>query len=108
MVSFASAHNYCPQTQCQYADHDAVPGRSPRGRSTHGRPGPGSVLRQTGQNAGASPVDRVGWKHHMITDGSGTPLAVLLTGDNRNNVTRLIPLPTGPRPGRSSSPKAAG
>lgn len=44
----------------------------------------------------------------MITDGSGTPLAVLLTGDNRNNVTRLIPLPTGPRPGRSSSPKAAG
>lgn len=28
----------------------------------------------------------------MITDGHGTPLAVLLTGGNRNDVTQLIPL----------------
>ncbi|GLP67361.1 hypothetical protein TUSST3_39830 [Streptomyces sp. TUS-ST3] len=28
----------------------------------------------------------------MITDGHGTPLAVLLTGGNRNDVTQLLPL----------------
>lgn len=28
----------------------------------------------------------------MITDGHGTPLAVLLTGGNRNDVTQLMPL----------------
>jgi len=28
----------------------------------------------------------------LITDGHGTPLAVLLTGGNRNDVTRLLPL----------------
>lgn len=28
----------------------------------------------------------------MITDGYGTPLAVLLTGGNRNDVTQLLPL----------------
>jgi transposase len=28
----------------------------------------------------------------LITDGHGTPLAVLLTGGNRNDVTLLIPL----------------
>lgn len=27
----------------------------------------------------------------MITDGHGTPLAVLLTGGNRNDVTQLLP-----------------
>lgn len=28
----------------------------------------------------------------MITDGHGTPLAVILTGGNRNDVTQLMPL----------------
>ncbi len=43
---------------------------------------------------GPSPVDRgrAGSKHHLITDGRGTPLAVLLTGGNRNDVTQLLPL----------------
>jgi transposase len=39
-----------------------------------GRPGPG------------------GSKYHLITDGHGLPLAVLLTGGNRNDVTQLLPL----------------
>ncbi|WP_079056419.1 transposase [Streptomyces caeruleatus] len=29
---------------------------------------------------------------HLITDGHGTPLAVLLTGGNRNDVTQLMAL----------------
>ncbi|AYL33979.1 IS5/IS1182 family transposase (plasmid) [Streptomyces fungicidicus] len=43
---------------------------------------------------GPSPVDRgrSGSKHHLITDGHGTPLAVILTGGNRNDVTQLMPL----------------
>ncbi|WP_374938440.1 IS5 family transposase, partial [Streptomyces sp. Ru62] len=43
---------------------------------------------------GPSPVDRgrAGSKHHLITDGHGTPLAVILTGGNRNDVTQLLPL----------------
>jgi hypothetical protein len=47
-----------------------------------------------GLHTGPSPVDRgrAGSKHHVITDGQGTPLAVLLTGGNRNDVTQLLPL----------------
>jgi transposase len=47
-----------------------------------------------GSTRGPSPVDRgrAGSKHHLITDGHGTPLAVLLTGGNRNDVTQLLPL----------------
>ncbi|MFD7909341.1 IS5 family transposase [Streptomyces sp. NPDC059752] len=47
-----------------------------------------------GSHTGPSPVDRgrAGSKHHLITDGHGTPLAVLLTGGNRNDVTQLLPL----------------
>ncbi len=43
---------------------------------------------------GPSPVGRgrAGSKHHLITDGHGTPLAVILTGANRNDVTQLLPL----------------
>ncbi|GAA4978353.1 hypothetical protein GCM10023205_52950 [Yinghuangia aomiensis] len=43
---------------------------------------------------GPSPVDRrrAGSKHHLITDGYGTPLAVILTGGNRNDVTQLLSL----------------
>ncbi|WP_408055034.1 transposase [Streptomyces davaonensis] len=47
-----------------------------------------------GLQTGPSPVDRgqAGSKHHLITDGHGTPLAVVLTGGNRNDVTQLMPL----------------
>ena len=43
---------------------------------------------------GPSPVDRArtGSKHQLITDATGIPLAVTLTGGNRNDVTQLIPL----------------
>lgn len=49
---------------------------------------------ERGIHTGPSPVDRgrAGSKHHLITDGHGTPLAVLLTGGNRNDVTQLLPL----------------
>jgi transposase len=33
-----------------------------------------------------------GSKHHLIVDGQGIPLAVSLTGGNRNDVTQLLPL----------------
>jgi transposase len=43
---------------------------------------------------GPSPVDRArpGSKHHLLVDAAGIPLAVTLTGGNRHDVTRLIPL----------------
>ncbi|MFI9251199.1 IS5 family transposase [Streptomyces sp. NPDC053069] len=52
------------------------------------------VRAQKGSQTSPSPVDRgrAGSKHHLITDGHGTPLAVLLTGGNRNDVTQLLPL----------------
>ncbi|SHF00813.1 Transposase [Streptoalloteichus hindustanus] len=48
----------------------------------------------TGDHTGTSPVDRrePGSKHHLITDATGIPLAITLTGGNRNDVTQLIPL----------------
>nr|WP_234022157.1 IS5 family transposase [Streptomyces ipomoeae] len=47
-----------------------------------------------GPKSGPSPVDRArpGSKHHVLTDGQGIPLAVSLTGGNRNDVTQLVPL----------------
>ncbi|ALO98891.1 hypothetical protein SHL15_7912 [Streptomyces hygroscopicus subsp. limoneus] len=39
----------------------------------------------------------------LITDGHGTPLAVILTGGSRNDVTRLLPPCWTP-----SRPSAAG
>src|SRR3954453_23971208 len=49
---------------------------------------------QRGDQVGPSPVDRgrPGSKHHLICDAGGLPLAVTLTGGNRNDVTQLIPL----------------
>ncbi|MGK4598616.1 IS5 family transposase [Amycolatopsis sp. w19] len=59
-----------------------------------------------GRKTGPSPVDRarVGSKHHVITDGTGIPLAATLTGGNRHDVTQLMPLihaipPVRGRPG---------
>ncbi|MEV0254684.1 IS5 family transposase [Streptomyces sp. NPDC050732] len=50
--------------------------------------------RTQGPKNGPSPVDRArpGSKHHLITDGQDIPLAVPLTGGNRNDVTQLEPL----------------
>ncbi|WP_428832542.1 IS5 family transposase, partial [Amycolatopsis dongchuanensis] len=47
-----------------------------------------------GNHTGPSPVDRrkSGSKHHLITDATGVPLAITLTGGHRNDVTQLIPL----------------
>ena len=49
---------------------------------------------QTRPKSGPSPVDRArpGSKHHVLTEGAGIPLAVSLTGGNRNDVTQLLPL----------------
>ena len=43
---------------------------------------------------GPNPTDRArpGSKHHIATDGNGTPLAAILTGANRHDVTQLLPL----------------
>jgi transposase len=56
---------------------------------------------------GPSSVDRgrPGSKHHLVTDATGIPLAVRVTGANRNDVTQLLPLieqipPARGRPGR--------
>ena len=53
-----------------------------------------------GLHTGPSPVDRAraGSKHHLITDSGGIPLAITLTGGNRNDVTRLLPLIDGVGP----------
>ncbi|MET8292080.1 IS5 family transposase [Streptomyces sp. NPDC005132] len=47
-----------------------------------------------GPKTGPSPVvrARAGSKHHLITEAHGIPLAVSLTGGNRNDVTQLMPL----------------
>ena len=47
-----------------------------------------------GAKTGPSPVDRSrsGSKHHLIACGRGTPLAVSLTGGNRNDITQMLPL----------------
>ncbi|MFC8492005.1 IS5 family transposase [Streptomyces sp. NPDC057235] len=53
-----------------------------------------------GAATGSSPVDRgkTGSKHHVIVDAHGIPLAVTLTGGNRNDVTQLIPMIRAVRP----------
>ncbi len=49
---------------------------------------------ERGPTTGRSPVGRgrAGSKHHLITDATGLPLAAVLTGGNRNDVTQPIPL----------------
>jgi transposase len=55
-----------------------------------------------GALTGPSPVDRArtGSKHHLLTDSSGIPLAISLTGGHRNDVTQLLPLVDGVGPVR--------
>ncbi|MFF6816064.1 IS5 family transposase [Streptomyces sp. NPDC012403] len=66
---------------------DSPPGFA-GGTPTHVRAG------TQGPKSGPCPVDRArpGSKHHVLTDGQGIPLAVSLTGGNRNDVTQLLPL----------------
>jgi transposase len=47
-----------------------------------------------GEKTGPNPTDRskLGSKHHLLTDGQGIPLAILLTAANVNEVTVLLPL----------------
>ena len=62
-----------------------------------------------GALTGPSPVDRArtGSKHHLLTDSHGTPLAISLTGGNRNDVTQLLPLidSVGPVAGKVGRPR---
>lgn len=53
-----------------------------------------------GALTGPSPVDRArtGSKHHLLVDADGAPLAVALTGGNRNDITQLLPLVDGITP----------
>jgi transposase len=54
----------------------------------------GSSHVRAGIHTGPSPAHRgrAGSRRHLITDDHGTPLAVLLTGGNHNDVTQLLPL----------------
>jgi transposase len=62
-----------------------------------------------GALTGPSPVDRArtGSKHHLLTDSSGIPLAISLTGGHRNDVTQLLPLvdSVGPVRGKVCRPR---
>jgi len=71
-----------------------------RGRLPHPR-------EKGGPDTGPSPVDRrkTGSKHHLICDGRGTPLKVITTAANVNDVTQTLALidgipPVTGRPGR--------
>ncbi|MET9793305.1 IS5 family transposase [Streptomyces canus] len=56
--------------------------------------GSSPIRGSAGPKSGPSPVDRArpGSKQHVLTNGQGIPLAVSLTGGNRNDVTQLLPL----------------
>jgi transposase len=62
-----------------------------------------------GRNTGPSPVDRrkCGSKHHIIVEAKGTPLAMVLTAANRNDITQLIRLVDAipPLPGKRGRPR---
>jgi transposase len=53
-----------------------------------------------GTKTGSNPTDRAkrGSKRHMIYDGRGAPLAVLLTGANRHDSREALPLVDGSPP----------
>ncbi|MFF7977149.1 IS5 family transposase [Streptomyces sp. NPDC007905] len=62
-----------------------------------------------GADTGPSPVDRrkTGSKHHLICDGRGTPLKVITTAVNVNDVTQTLALVDGipPVAGRPGQPR---
>ncbi len=57
-----------------------------------------------GPDTGPSPVDRrkTGSKHHLICDGRGTPLKVITTAANVNDVTQTLALVDGIRPSQAA------
>ncbi|GAA2987280.1 IS5 family transposase [Streptomyces sp. SM10] len=68
---------------------------------------PTSAPKKGGPDTGPSPVDwrKTGSKHHLICDGRGTPLKVITTAANVNDVTETLALvdgipPVAGRPGR--------
>ncbi|MFI6435003.1 transposase [Streptomyces sp. NPDC050759] len=72
-----------------------------RGRFSHPRE------KRGGADTGPSPVDRrkTGSKYHLICDGRGTPLQVITTAANVNDLTQILVLvdgipPVAGRPGR--------
>jgi transposase len=107
----------------------ATPGRLEEGAARHAGPsgqrGPyrlGQGLRGQpklpccfwGGLTGKNPTDRAkkGTKRHLLVDGNGTPLAVRITGANRNESLEAMPLLDDvppirqPRGGRRRRPKA--
>lgn len=50
------------------------------------------ALRRGPKSGSARSTAHGGRKHHVITDAQGIPLAVTLTGGNRNDVTQLLPV----------------
>jgi len=62
-----------------------------------------------GPKTGPNPVDRrkLGTKHHILVDARGLPLAIIVTGANRHDVTPLLPLveEIPPVKGRKGRPK---
>src|SRR3569833_3884653 len=55
------------------------------------------ACRAWGKKTGPNPTDRrkAGSKHHLVVDGNGTPLNVILTSANRHDSTQLMPLLDG-------------
>lgn len=47
-----------------------------------------------GEETGPNPTDRrkLGTKQHLLVDGNGVPLTILVTGANRHDVQQIIPL----------------
>ncbi len=75
-----------------------------RGRLPHPR-------EKGGSDTGPSPVDRrkTGRKHHLICDGRGTPLKLITTAANVNDVTQTLALVDGiPPVGAARAGPAAG
>ena len=76
----------------------AVASQTARGRPNRLLARGGGLLVDTcgwgGRKTGPNPTDRArpGSKHHIATDAKGTPIAAILTGANRNDVTQLVPL----------------
>ena len=62
-----------------------------------------------GEKTGPDPTNRrkPGSKHHVVTDASGIPLNVTLTGANRHDVTQLLPAIDGipPVAGKPGHPR---
>ncbi|CAL9641458.1 IS5 family transposase [Streptomyces sp. enrichment culture] len=88
---------------CCLADGTA----SATSRAVAGTPRGAGATTKGGADTGPSPVDRRkrGSKHHLICDGRGTPLKVITTAANVNDVTQTLALvdgvpPVAGRPGR--------